>query len=139
MITFKEMIGNNSISDIPILHQQNIQELLKRVNVLRSEWNKPMTISSGYRSKVEHQRIYDEKNLKLVKSGRLAVNIPWGSQHLTGAALDIYDPCLLITKWLKENDSKRLFDLNLYAEEGNSNWVHLQLKAPHSGKRWFYP
>jgi len=133
MVTFKEMIGDYTLADIPIKHQQNIQELLKKVNVLRLAWGRPWTVTSGYRTIQDHIRIYNQK-------GILDLNkIPMKSNHLTGRSIDIYDPGLIITKWLKEDNSKRLVDLGLYCEEGNRNWVHIQDIAPKSGNRWFYP
>jgi uncharacterized protein YcbK (DUF882 family) len=133
MVTIKEMIKDIPISDIPMKHQQDIQELLKRVNILRSEYGKPFIVTSGYRTLQDHIRIYNNKGIFDRNK------IPMGSQHLRGASIDIADPDLSLTKWLKENDSKRLVDVKLYAEEGNSNWVHLQLYPPKSGNRWFLP
>jgi uncharacterized protein YcbK (DUF882 family) len=133
MVTIKEMIKDIPISDIPMKHQQDIQELLKRVNILRSEYGKPFIVTSGYRTRNSHIRIYNNKGIMDLNK------IPMGSQHLRGSAIDIADPDLSLTKWLKENNSKRLVDLKLYAEEGNSNWVHLQLYPPKSGNRWFLP
>jgi uncharacterized protein YcbK (DUF882 family) len=132
MVTFKEMIGNASIADVPMTHIHNIETLLRKVNLLRDAWAKPMIVTSGYRTHQDHIRIYTSKGIPLEK-------IPMGSQHLIGCAIDIYDPELKLTAWLKENDSSRLQALGLYAEEGNSNWVHLQLNPPKSNKRWFLP
>lgn len=139
MISFKELIKDYTLADIPLSHQINIQELLKRVNVLRLEWNKPMVVTSGYRTMYDHLRIYSVLNEKRAKSGLPTLRIPMSSLHLKGSAIDIYDPDLSLTKWLKENDSKRLVDVGLWAEEGNKNWVHLQTFPPKSGKRWFLP
>ena len=133
MISIKEILGGVPISDVPIAHQHNIEELLRKVNILRSAWGKPMRVTSGYRTEQDHIRIYSQKGITDRSK------IPMKSQHLIGSAIDIFDPDLSLTKWLKENDSKRLVDVELYAEEGNSNWVHLQLKKPASGKRWFLP
>lgn len=132
MISFKEMIKGMVISDVPIAHQQNIQELLNRLNVLREAWGKPMKVTSGYRTTQDQLRIYRGKG---VSDDR----IPFGSQHLKGAACDIYDPDLSLTKWLKENKSERLVEVDLYCESGNLNWVHFQLYPPKSGNRWFLP
>lgn len=133
MISFKEVIKGTMISDIPIVHQQNIQELLKRVNVLREAWGKPLIVTSGYRTMQDHVRIYSQKGTVDLSK------IPMRSQHLIGCAIDLYDPDLAFTKWLKEDNSKRLVEAGLYAEEGNSNWCHLQMYAPRSGRRWFLP
>lgn len=132
MISLKEYLGSASLTDIPVAHVHNMETLLKKMNVLREAWNKPMTVTSGYRTIQEHLRIYSEKKVPQDK-------IPMSSAHLSGEAIDIYDPGLLITKWLKEDDSSRLQALDLYCEEGNSNWVHLSTRKPKSGKRWFLP
>jgi uncharacterized protein YcbK (DUF882 family) len=132
MISFNEMIRGLVLSDIPIAHQQNIQELLKRVNILRQRWGKPMQVTSGYRTLQDHLRIYAQKGIPADK-------VPMRSQHLIGAAVDISDPDLSLTKWLKENNSEKLVEVELYCEEGNKNWVHFQLYPPKSGNRWFLP
>ena len=133
MISFKEVIGDHLISDIPIEHQQNIQELLKRVNIVRNQWGKSMTVTSGYRTLQDHLRIYSQKGITDRSK------IPMKSQHLSGCAVDIFDPDLSLTRWLKENDSQILKDVDLYCEDKNSNWVHFQIHPPTSGKRWFLP
>lgn len=133
MVSFKEALGSHVLSEVPIAHQQNIQELLKRVNVLRAAWGRPMIVTSGYRSLQEHLNIYFKKGITDRKK------IPMGSAHLTGQAIDIYDPGLKLTAWLKENDSSRLIEVDLYCEEGNSNWVHFTTRRPGSGRRWFLP
>jgi uncharacterized protein YcbK (DUF882 family) len=102
----------------------NLQTLLDRVNVIRAAWGKPMTVTSGLRSQADQQRI----NPKAPKSN-----------HLMGAAVDIYDPDLSLTAWLKENDSQILVDNQLWCEQGNKNWVHFQIFPPRSGNRWFLP
>lgn len=102
----------------------NLQTLLERVNVIRNEWNKPMTVTSGLRSEADQQRI----NPSAPKS-----------KHLLGAAVDIYDPGLLLTAWLKENNSQRLINAKLWCEEGNKDWVHFQCIPPNSGNIWFIP
>lgn len=122
MISLQELNKNNYPTTPEI--DANLQVLLQRVNVIRTEWNRPMIVTSGLRSEADQQRI----NPKAPKSN-----------HLIGAAVDIYDPDLKITAWLKENDSQRLVDAQLWCEEGNSNWVHFQIFPPHSGNRWFLP
>lgn len=102
----------------------NLQILLERVNKIREQWGKPMTVTSGLRSQADQQRI----NPSAPKSN-----------HLIGAAVDIYDPDLSLTAWLKENGSQRLIDAQLWCELGNKNWVHFSIYPPKSGHRWFYP
>lgn len=132
MISMKEYFGDISLADVPVSHIQNAENLLKKVNVLREAWNKPMIVTSGYRTLQDHLRIYSQKKVPQDK-------IPMSSAHLSGESIDIYDPGLLITKWLKENDSSRLQALDLYCEEGPSNWVHIQTRKPKSARRWFLP
>lgn len=129
MITFKELLGNHSIIDIPIAVQQNMEVLLKAMNIIREAWGQPMKVTSGYRTEVDMARIYNGK--------------PWpkGSKHLTGQAVDIADPTGALGQWLKD-DPKGITSLEkagLYCEEGTTNWVHFQCVPPRSGKRWFLP
>lgn len=133
MITFREMLQGTSISDVPIAHQHNIQDTLDKVNLLLSDWKGLTQTTSGYRTLQDHIRIYNQKGIFDLSK------IPTKSNHLTGRAIDLYDPDLTMTKWLKEDNSRRLIELDLYAEEGNKNWVHIQTVPPKSGKRWFYP
>lgn len=136
MISFREIIGQNQISDIPIKIQQNIDELLVRVNIIREAWGKPMIVTSGLRTMNQHLRIYS-------KSGIFPPHVPMGSQHLKGLAVDISDPELLITNWLKTDGALLLEKADLYCEEGNTNWVHFQClpfgSYKKGGTRWFLP
>ena len=52
---------------------QNIKTLAKQLEVLRSHLNKPITVTSGFRSETHNNRIGGKKN----------------SQHLLGKAADI--------------------------------------------------
>lgn len=122
MITLKELNPKGYPTDSEI--DNNLQILLDRVNKIRTEWAKPMTVTSGLRSQADQQRINPSAPR---------------SNHLIGAAVDIYDPDLSLTAWLKENNSQRLVNAELYCEEGNKNWVHFQIYAPRSGNRWFKP
>jgi uncharacterized protein YcbK (DUF882 family) len=118
--------------------QDNLAVLLDRVNKIRAEWGKPMTVTSGLRTMADHIRIYEEKaaaaGVPFDKS-----KVPMASKHLIGAAVDIYDPDLSLTVYLKDNNSQRLIDAELWCEQGNANWVHFQIYAPKSGNRWFLP
>lgn len=124
MVTFKEMLGNHSISDIPISYQLNMEGLLVKINKIRAAYSKPMIVTSGIRTMVDQMRI----NPKAPKSN-----------HLTGHAIDIADPGLELTAWLKGPGADLLKEVGLYCEEGNPNWAHFQDIAPKSGRRWFLP
>lgn len=138
MISLKELMSGNIISDIPINQQHNLEDLQKAVNLVREKWGKPMVVTSGYRSMSEHLRIYSVINARRRAENLPPVKVPLGSAHLSGNACDISDPNLALTEWLKQNPSV-LADAGLWCEEGNSNWVHFQIVPPVSGHRWFLP
>lgn len=118
----------------------NEQDLLDKVNKVRTQWNKSMTVTSGIRTLADHLRIYAQKGITDQSK------IPMKSKHLENmveaAAVDIADPGLAITQWLKANPDI-LEDADLYCEDGNANWVHFQNKPFGSykpgGTRWFKP
>lgn len=133
-ITMKELLNKKyKLEDQPQDIQDNLNILLEKVNKIRQLWGKPMSVTSGLRSMEDHLRIYAQKGIT-DKS-----KIPMKSKHLYGQAVDIYDPDLSLTEWLKENDSQILKDVGLWCEEGNKNWVHFQIVPPKSGNRWFLP
>ena len=133
MISMEELLNKKyKLEDQPKETQDNLQTLLVRVNKIRTLWNKPMIVTSGLRTIEDHLRIYKEKGI-IDKS-----KIPMKSKHLYGQAVDISDPKLALTAWLKEVKS-RLEDAELWCEEGNKNWVHFQIVPPGSGVRWFLP
>lgn len=131
MITLKELLSGNKISDLSSIQQDNINVLLERINKVRVLWAKPMIVTSGFRSSVKHAEIYAKKGIPEDK-------IPWGSSHLTGSAVDISDPDGELMEWLKANP-KILQDACLWCEDETKGWVHFQIKPPASGNRWFKP
>lgn len=132
MLVMKELLGKYVYGDLTMEVRRNLDLLLERVNKVRAAWGKAMTVTSGFRSMEDHLRIYAEKGITD------PAKIPMQSRHLTGRAVDIADPDLALTAWLKANP-KVLEDAELWCEEGNKNWVHFQTVAPASGKRWFLP
>lgn len=132
MLEMKELLGKYKLGDQSQEIQDNLAILLIRVNYVRTLWSKPMTVTSGLRSMEDHIRIYKEKGITD------ASKIPMSSRHLTGRAVDVSDPNLDLTKWLKDNP-KVLEDAQLWCEDGNKNWTHFQIIPPVSGKRWFLP
>jgi len=131
-ISMNEILEGKKLEDQALDIQENLKILLERANKIRSAWGKPMTITSGLRTMKDHLRIYKEKGITDTSK------IPMKSKHLYGKALDIFDPGLVLTKWLKANP-KILEEAGLWCEEGNSNWVHIQIEPPKSGNRWFLP
>ncbi len=133
-ITLKELNPKN----FPVTPEQekNLKILHERMNVVREAWGKPMYITSGVRSIEDHRRIYEEK---AQKEGKKAFRVPMGSQHLRGAACDVFDPSGSLLRWLKANP-KVLEDAKLWCEEDPSTpRVHFQIVPPKSGARWFKP
>lgn len=133
MLSMDELLKGAKFEDQSQDIQDSLTTLLERVNKIRVLYGKPMTVTSGLRTMADHLRIYAEKGITDHSK------IPMKSKHLFGQAVDIFDPDLALTKWLKENDSEKLVDAELYCEEGNRNWVHFQILPPKSGNRWFLP
>lgn len=62
------------------------------------------------------------------------------SRHMTGEAIDIYDPEGDLDEWCLANQAQ-LVTLGLWQEHPASTkgWCHVQTVAPKSGNRVFYP
>lgn len=138
MISYRELIKGYLISDIPIAHQHSLEDLLIKINQIRVSWNKPMIVTSGYRSMQDHIRIYSQ-----IASQRGIdfdpCKVPKGSQHLSGNAVDISDPEGSLHRWCKSNEAL-LVQVGLWCEEkDDQKRVHFQGSPPKSGKRFFYP
>lgn len=91
-----------------------------------------MFVTSGVRSWEEHVEIY-RKDLKNKFKIEL---VPRGSCHLIGAAVDFADPTGELYEWLLESELL-LEECELYMELNTRGWVHLQIRSPKSGKRYF--
>lgn len=131
------MISRNEIlkgKECPDELEQNLQELLERVNKARAAYGKAMTVTSGYRSKEDQIRVYREKGITDLSK------IPMKSKHLYCQALDIYDPKQELQKWVKEN-LELMEEIGLWMEDfsATKNWVHFQIVPPASGNRFFKP
>ena len=119
--------------------QANLAILHEKINKIRNLWAKPMIVTSGFRSKEDHLRVYREiayrKDVKFDES-----KVPMGSKHLYGKAVDISDPKGELAKWCHEN-VKHLEDIGLWLEatEDTIGWVHFQIEPPKSGNRFFKP
>lgn len=109
--------------------KQNLATLLERLNKVRADFGKAMIVTSGLRSVEDMQRIY--KN---------ATKIPWGSQHIQGAAADIADRTGELAAWCFHNVAK-LEQFQLWIEEPTmtKGWVHFQIYPPASSMRFFKP
>jgi len=137
-ISLKELLDGNIITDLSIAQQHNLEELLIKINKIRTTWGKPMIVTSGVRQLQDHLRIYSQ----LAAQKGVPFNrdkVPMGSWHLKAGAVDISDPDGSLHDWCKKN-IKILEDVGLWCEEKDEQRrVHFQIRPPASGKRFFYP
>lgn len=105
--------------------QKNFERLLVAVNALRDAYGKPFQITSGVRSPEDQERINPGVR---------------GSAHVKAAAADILDLDGRIDVFCREN-LPLLEKLGLYLEEPSRTprWCHVQVLAPRSGNRIFWP
>lgn len=129
MISLKELNPKNFKTTPEI--DDCLNQLLGKINIIRTAYAKPMTVTSGLRDLADHKRIYAAKGVP-------EAQIPMASKHLYGKACDIADPAGELYKWCKANEAV-LVKAGLYCEEGTKGWVHFQIEPPKSGKRWFLP
>lgn len=125
MITTLELLHGHNLAELTWDQEKNLEELRKRINVIRDAWSRPMIVTSGFRNTLDQERI----NPKVKDSA-----------HCKGCAVDIADDGQLM-HWLK-NDSIGITTLEkaqLWCEDGTVGWVHFQTYPPKSGHRFFKP
>lgn len=134
MITMDELLSNQVLlGELEPDIQKNLNELLIKINQIRTSWGKPMKVTSGFRTMKKHLEIY-------AKKGTDPAHIPMKSNHLYGKAVDISDPNKELQKWCLANEPL-LASVGLWMEDFSVtvNWCHFQINPPPSGKRWFMP
>jgi uncharacterized protein YcbK (DUF882 family) len=134
-ISWDELLCGYEEDDITADHLANLKTLHEKINTLREKFGKPLSVSNAYRSKAHHLAIYKKKGITDEKK------IPMKSHHLYGEAVDLAGPNVkAFKKWLLENE-ELLEEQGLYFEDFKytKNWVHIQIVAPKSGKRFFIP
>jgi len=131
MITREEILGGKKC---PSELENNLSELLLKINKVRALYGLPMVVTSGFRSMEDHIRIYKNKGIT-DKS-----KIPMKSKHLFAQAVDISDPDKKLQKWIKDH-IKEMEEIGLWFEsfDATPNWVHFQILPPASGNRFFKP
>lgn len=105
--------------------EENTEDLLQAINVIRAAFNKPLIVSSGYRPPP-------------INSSTL--NAAHKSNHMICLAIDLQDLNGELWTWCLSN-------LDLISKQGlfledrrwTPTWVHFQLLAPGSGNRIFVP
>lgn len=103
----------------------NIDFLLDLVNIVRTEYGKPMYVASGFRP----------ASMNAMVKGAAPK-----SNHIIGLAVDFKDPKGELKEWVL-NNLELMQDLGLFIEDfrWTKNWVHMQAVKPGSGKRIFIP
>lgn len=136
MISEKEITKGQ---DVPEIYKKDLSILLERANKLRAAYNKPLTVTSGFRSWNDHVRIYKEKAQKRGVPFYID-QVPKKSKHLYCQAVDISDPNQELKKWVLAN-IKLMEEIGLWFEDFayTKNWVHIQIYPPASGNRFFMP
>lgn len=133
MITMSELNPKN----VPLTEQMqaNLKVLHFRLNQVRQRYAKPMIITSGVRSMVDHKRIYADI---AKRKGSATIRVPMGSRHLDAAAADVLDRDGSLMEWCLSNQTF-LAEIGLWIESGTVGWTHFQIYPPKSGKRFFKP
>lgn len=116
--------------------ETNLNILHSKISMVRAKYNKPMRVTSGFRSLEDHKRIYMDIARR---KGITNVRIPMGSQHLKAAAVDILDVDGALFKWCQDN-VLFLEEIGLWIEDDQAvPRVHFQIFPPRSGSRFFKP
>ena len=103
----------------------NIDKLLTIINKVRSAYNKPMIVESGWRP----LSINDD-----------TANAARNSNHKKGLAVDIKDVDGKLWQWVLLNlDLIKRFGIYLEDKRWTPTWVHFQIVPPKSKKRIFIP
>lgn len=113
---------------------RNLERLSGLMCGVEAAYGHELVVTSGYRTFTEHTRIYQEIN----RTRAVPLAIPVRSLHLQGLAVDVADPSGELWRWCLQN-LNLMERLELYLEVRQGPWVHVQCKAPRSGKRIFHP
>lgn len=134
MISIDELLsGQAKLGELSNEVQNNLQELLVKVNKVRTAYGKPMIVTSGLRTMKHHLEIYARKGIYPPK-------VPMKSNHLSGRAVDFADGNGELKKWVKAN-VKLMEEIGLWMEDfsATKTWCHFQINPPKSGNRFFIP
>jgi hypothetical protein len=116
-------MGRIKLQDLPPEYQANVNTLIPKINELLERFGEYRKCNSGFRT-IEDQKRINPKSMK--------------SNHLTCSAIDLSDVDGKLNKWMKSNP-KVIEELDIYMEERQGGWQHIQIVKPHSGNRWFNP
>jgi uncharacterized protein YcbK (DUF882 family) len=134
MITMNELLSNQAkLGELPNDVQNNLNDLLVKINKVRLAYGKPMIVTSGLRTTKHHLEIYARKGIYPPK-------VPMKSNHLSGRAVDFSDADGKLKAWVKDN-IKLMEEIGLWLEDfsATKTWCHFQINPPRSGNRFFLP
>ena len=105
--------------------QDNLNKLLIAINKVRTTYNIPMNVDSGWRP---------------VAINSSTPGAATNSAHCQGLAVDIQDLDGSLWSWVLDN-LQMMKDLGFFFEDRRwtPTWVHFGLRKPNSGKRIFIP
>lgn len=123
-ISIDEMLmGRIKFDELSKEQQENAVKILAKVNSLLLEFGQYRKCNSGYRSPADQARI----NPSAPKS-----------KHLLCAAIDVDDADGKFNAFVKAHpDLMEKYDI--YCEERQGGWLHVQCLPPASKHRWFIP
>lgn len=139
----KELIKDTDFSTLSKEIQDNLTDLLTKMNIIRAKYGHPMTVTSGLRTSEDQMRIYREIAEKK-KVPFDTKKVPMGSQHLHGCAVDIADGDKKLGMWATHNP-EIIQEVGLWMEDFDytKSWVHFQTKPYGSWRpghtRFFKP
>ncbi len=117
------LMGRAKLLDLPDELAKNAAITVTRTNTLLEAFGQYRTVTSGYRRPEDNAKVPNPKPK---------------SKHLTCEAIDLfdkdgklYDFCISHPEVLER--------IGLWAETRQGPWLHCQIRAPKSGKRFFLP
>lgn len=117
------LMGRDAAAPLTPPIRENMEKLLISLNLIRDLYGKSMKVSSGYRP----------ASINSTTKGASKT-----SCHLTCEACDFQDTDRKLIQWCLRNlDILEKAGLYLESPINTPTWVHLQTRAPKSGKRVF--
>lgn len=117
------LMGRDKAAPLTTAMRTNMEKLLIALNLIRDLYGKPLKVSSGYRPP---------------GINAVTANASKTSCHLTCEACDFEDTDRKLVQWcLRNMDLLERAGLYMESPINTPSWVHLQTRAPRSGKRVF--
>ena len=120
----EELLKDVPESELTEEQKENLEELLPKLNKLRTAYGKPLRVTSGVRSMKKHLQIYKDKGITDKKK------IPMKSKHLKAQAADIVPVDGNVKDFQKFilDNVELMEDIGIYFEDFKYTpmWVHVQ-------------